>query len=117
MGNNIEIGNFILMTFMIGTIFAFCCAAIFDHINDKRLKLEFQAYLNTICVGDVFEWKPESDDNPFKPQRKFVITEIRLNKRGRKFVEFYFYDTDKNITSSKRSMNLEDFVSGKIKIN
>ena len=116
MGYNIEIGNIILTTFIIGTIFAFCCAAIFDHINDKRVKLEFQAYLNTICVGDVFEWKPTLDDNPFEPQRKFVITGVRLNKSGRKFVEFYFYDTDKNIKSSKRSMNLEDFVSGKIKV-
>ena len=116
MGYNIEIGNIILTTFIIGTIFAFCCAAIFDHINDKRVKLEFQAYLNTICVGDVFEWKPTLDDNPFEPQRKFVITGVRVNKSGQKFVEYYFYDTDKYITSSKRSMNLEDFVSGKIKV-
>lgn len=117
MGDNIEIGNFILTAFIIGTIFVFCCAAIFDHINDKRLKLEIKAYLNTICVGDVFEWKPTFDDNPFEPQRRFVITGVRLNKSGQKFVEFYFYDTDKSITSTKYSMNLEDFVRGKIKVN
>jgi hypothetical protein len=116
MGYNIEIGNFILNTFIIGTIFAFCCAAIFDHINDKRLKLEFQAYLNTICVGDIFEWEAKSNDNPFDPQRRFVITDIRVNKSGKKFVEYYFYDVDKNILSNKRTMSLNDFVSGKVKI-
>ena len=87
-------GLYILLIFMIpiALLVWFIC----DIVNDRRYDRQYQKYLDSISVGDIFEpnFIDEGlDDDPFKEKLDYseyrnIIIDIKKNYKGETWVKY-----------------------------
>lgn len=94
----------ILIIFVIYTVY--CDRNIKKSIQQEQEELEkYQQYIDSIKVGDIFELNlvDKLRENPFYDEKesskyRCVITDIRENLKGEKWVKFRNYDGDIKLT-------------------
>ena len=94
----------IIIILIIYTVY--CDKNIKKSIKEEQEELEkYQQYINSIKVGDIFELNlvDKLRENPFYNENesvkyRCVITDIRENLKGEKWVKFRNYDGDIELT-------------------
>ena len=96
--------NYELIAVLATGLFIIGCIVIHELRLEKK-NYNYKKYLDSIMIGDIFELKlvDELRDNPFYDEKesskyRCVVTDIKENLKGEKWVKFINYDGSIELT-------------------